>query len=97
MPRRSRRARTLFAVTLGILLGFAVGVPLSYYFQPGWLRALVSLPGYIEMVFRSTLDSLQGKGGGGGSPATVVKLTVAATATIGAFIAHAKSRQPRGA
>jgi hypothetical protein len=81
-------------IAIGLLIGAAIGIPLSYYFQPGWLRALVSLPGYIEMICRSTLDSLKGKGGGGGNPALVVKATIAITAILGAFTARAIHRSP---
>ena len=93
MPRRPSRARTFKRITIGVLLGAAVGIPLSYYFQPGWLRALVSLPGYIEMILRSTLDSLKGKGGGSGNPAFIVKATIITTAVLGAFTARAVNRR----
>ena len=94
MPRRPNRARTFKRIAIGVLIGAAIGIPLSYYFQPGWLRALVSLSGYIEMIFRSTLDSLQGKGGGGGDPALIVKTTIVITALLGAFTARAINRGP---
>jgi hypothetical protein len=50
---------------------------------------LVSLSGYLKMVANSTTDTLQGKGGGGGNPATVLKFTVVATAFLGAFGGYA--------
>lgn len=94
LPKRSRRARTSKGIVIGLLIGAAIGIPLSYYFQPGWLRALVSLPDYIQMIFRSTLDSLQGKSSGGGNPAFIVKTTIAITALLGAFTARAINRRP---
>jgi len=94
VPRRPNRARTFKRIAIGLLIGAAIGIPLSYYFQPGWLRALVSLPGYVKMICRSTLDSLNGKNGGGGNPALVVKTTIAITAILGAFTARAINRSP---
>jgi len=38
------------AVGVGTLIGLIVGYPLSYFFQPGLLRAMVSLADYIQHI-----------------------------------------------
>ena len=38
------------AIVAGLLVGALLGYPLSYYFQPGALRAKVSLGQYIEHI-----------------------------------------------
>lgn len=49
----------IYGLLLGVL-GFAAGLPLSYWFQPGLLRMVVSFPEYTRQVL-SGLTEANGK------------------------------------
>lgn len=47
--------KTKFTV-IGLIAGTLLGYPLSYFFQPGWLRAKISLGKYIQHASEIILD-----------------------------------------
>ena len=65
-------------------LGVAAGIPLSYQFQSGLVRAFVSRTAYVRKVVEAVPDAVQGKGGGDlFGVADTLRKTVVATGGAG--------------
>jgi hypothetical protein len=74
-------------ILVGVIVGLAIAIPASYYFQSGLVRAFVSLPDYTMRVLKGVPAAIGG--GSSSAPASVTRtllLTIALVVPVCAYV-----------
>ena len=72
----------------GAIVGLAIAIPVSYFFQSGLVKTFVSLPDYSKRVLTAIPSTLSG-GGSSSAPASVTRtllLTIALIVPLCAYV-----------
>jgi hypothetical protein len=84
---RPGKVPLLLHVLVGSIVGLAIAIPLSYYFQSGLVKTFVSLPDYTKRVLTAIPSALSG--GPSSAPTSVTRtllLTIAMVVPLCAYV-----------
>jgi hypothetical protein len=84
---RTGKLPLLLHLLIGAVIGLAIAIPVSYYFQPGLVKAFVSLPDYTKRVLTAIPSALSG--GPSRAPASVTRtllVTIALVVPLCAYV-----------
>jgi len=88
----NRDRSVLPSAILGGMIGAAIGLPLSYFFQAGLIRAILSLPQYVEVLVKAIVNGTGGRDQSGIMKTALISvLVMAVIGTIfGAWLSSRK-------